>query len=113
MNYRPLRVSKLIHEELTKIINREIELEGAIATITEVTVDKKLEHAVAKVSILPSAAAEKGIEVFRKAQGSLQHLLMKKLSIKPLPRIEFRLDRGAEYAARVEKLLIESEKNES
>ena len=110
MNHRPERVESLIEHELANIISREIELEaGAIATVTGVAVDKKLEHAHIKISVLPSSGEEKALQVFKKAQGTLQYLLTKKLNIKPMPRIEFKLDHGAEAAARIEKLLIESE----
>ena len=111
MNYRPLRVGKLLREELAILIEKEIELDGALATITEVEVDKKLEHAKVRLSILPSKAAEQGIKIFHSAQGHLQYLLMKKLNIKPMPRIEFVLDYGPEHAAKVEKILLKEENN--
>ncbi len=113
MNFRPLRVSKLLREELNKIVNREIDPRGALITITEVVVDSKLEHAIVNVSVIPSSAAEKRIGELHALQGRLQHLLMKKVRIKPFPRIEFKLDRGIEDAARVEKLLLEEQNNDT
>jgi ribosome-binding factor A len=107
--YRADRVSKLIREELGKLIIRELEFNGALATITSVEVDKKLEHAVVNVSVLP-AASEAGIMlVLEKSVGHLQHLLNNKMNIKPMPRISFALDRGLENAAKVEKLLEEDD----
>ncbi len=109
MNYRPLRVQKLIREELSKIIIRELEFGGALATITEVTVDKKLETAEVSVSVMPAGAAAKVLKTLTANTPRLQHLLMKKINIKPMPRIHFEIDYGLENAAIVEKRLLESE----
>ncbi len=108
MNFRTERVGKLIREELAKIIIREIEFApGTLVTITEVDVDKKLEHAKVKVSVLPSASATSALAALGAAAGSLQYLLMKKINIKPMPRIAFASDRGPERAATVEKILYD------
>ena len=104
MNFRSERVGKLIREELSKMILREVEL-PALATITEVEVDKKLEGARVKVSIIPATGEKKVIEELTKKAGYLQHLLLKKINIKPMPRIMFVVDHGFENAALVEKLL--------
>lgn len=104
--FRSQRVSKLIREELAKLIAREIDFNGALATITEVEVDKKLEHAKVKVSVIPSDRTTTVIKELDKQAGHLQHLLLKKINIKPMPRIAFAIDRGYENAAKVEKNLI-------
>jgi ribosome-binding factor A len=104
MNFRSERVGKLIREELSKMILREVEL-PALATITEVKVDKKLEGARVEVSVIPASAEKQVIEELAKNAGYLQHLLLKKINIKPMPRIFFEIDHGFENAALVEKLL--------
>lgn len=106
MNFRSERVSKLIREELAKIIIREVEFDGALVTITAVAVDKKLEHAKISVSVIPSASGAASLKELEKRTGALQYLLMKKINIKPMPRIAFALDRGPERAAGVEKVLL-------
>lgn len=106
MQHRPLRVSKLIREALSEIIARELEFGGALVTITEVEIDKKIEHAKIWVSILPQKKEKDALRVLRSAQGNLQHLLLKKINIKPMPRIAFEIDRGPGEAAKVEKLLL-------
>lgn len=107
MNHRSERVSKLIREELSKLILKELEFPGALATITEVEVDKKLENARVMVSVIPSSSAPAALKELGEAAGNLQYLLLKKINIKPMPRIVFELDHGPENAAVVEKLLIE------
>ena len=106
MNFRADRVGKLIREELAKMIVREMEFEGALVTITEVEVDKKLERANVDVSVIPSSAGDAALSALVKAAGHFQHLLLKKINIKPMPRIIFKLDHGPENAAKVEKALL-------
>lgn len=107
--YRSQRVEKLIREELSKILVREFEFPNALVTVTEVQVDKKLEHAKVMVSVIPSATEESALATLDKNVGMIQHMLLKKINIKPMPRISFALDRGLENAARVEKVLIKEE----
>jgi ribosome-binding factor A len=104
MNFRSERVGKLIREELSKMILREVEL-PALATITEVEVDKNLEGARVKVSVLPAKEAENVLAILAAHAGHFQYLLLRKINIKPMPRIFFDLDHGLENAALVEKLL--------
>lgn len=106
MNFRSERVSKLIREELAKIIIREVEFSDALVTITAVEVDKKLEHAKVSVSVIPSSSGPAALADLLKRAGALQYLLMKKINIKPMPRIAFELDRGLENAASIEKVLL-------
>lgn len=105
MNYRPVRVGKLIREELSKTLERELEFPGALVTITEVVVDKKLETAKAGVSVLPGAKADEVMRSLGRSRSRLQFLVARKINIKPMPRIQFEIDRGPEEAAKVEKLL--------
>jgi ribosome-binding factor A len=94
---------------LNKLILREVEIPGALITITEAEVAKDLSRAVIKVSAYPS---EKGPEVFKvleKVRGRLQFLLGRKMNIRPMPQIAFKLDLGPEKAAGVEKALLEDE----
>ena len=106
MNFRPQRAQKLIREELSKIVMREMEFPEALVTITEVEVDGKLENAKIKVSVIPPSLAEKVLESLEEKTGYLHHILFNKINLKPMPLIHFEIDRGHENAAAVEKLLI-------
>src|SRR5579872_4705534 len=105
--FRSQRVSKLIREQLSLMVAREVEFPpGALATITDVEVDKKLEYAKVKVSVIPSEKAPVVMKEFDLQAARLQHELLKKINIKPMPRIAFEIDHGYENAAQVEKKLM-------
>lgn len=105
--HRPLRVGSVIREELGKILIKELEFPGAIVSITEVEVGKKMDWATVRVSVLPSIQADAALAALERAIGRLQHLLNRKMSIRPMPRLRFELDRGPENSAIVEKMLME------
>ncbi len=104
---RPLRVGSLIQVELGKMIERDLDVPaGNLITVTDVEVSADLERAKVWISVFPDTSGEETIGMLKKMRGSFQHLLNKKLNIKPMPRIELFLDYGPAKAAEVEKLLL-------
>lgn len=123
MKHRQERVASLIQEELSKIISRNIDFTGCLVTITKVEIDEKLIQAIVNFSVLspcsgcPARSFEQCAEgapqnsqsvlkILEKNRRRLQYLLMKKINIKPMPQIIFKIDKGLEKAAEVEKLLL-------
>ena len=106
MKFRDQRAGQLIRDELSKIITRDVEISGALMTITEVEVDKKLDTAKVRISILPPGKAKEVFDLLNKARPMLQTILFKKLNMRPTPMIRFEIDRGPENAAKVEKTLL-------
>jgi len=107
MNFlRANRVAPLIHEELSLIMVRELEFPNMLVTVTTVDVDKKMERALVGISVIPSSKSDEAMKILEKASGYLFHLLFKKLNIKPMPHLMFRLDRGFENAAKIERQMI-------
>lgn len=107
--FRKERIGSLIQEELSKILLREVEVPGALISITEAEVMKKLNHAKVKVSVLPSEKGEKVMKQLTARAGHFQHELNRTMNIRPMPQIVFELDTGLEKAARIEKALLEDE----
>lgn len=109
MKHRPERVSSLIIAELNKILLREIEIPGVLITITSAEVLKDLSQAVVKFSVYPSEKAESVLKILQKMRKHFQFILLRKMNIKPMPQISFKIDKGPEKAAIVEKRLLEEE----
>ena len=123
MKHRQERVASLIQEELSKIISRNIDFTGSLVTITKVEIDEKLIQAIVNFSVLSPCAgcparsfeqcaegapqnSQSVLKILEKNRRHLQYLLMKKINIKPMPQIVFKIDKGLEKAAEVEKLLL-------
>ena len=111
--HRGLRVASVIREELAKLLLTEVDFDAAIPTITEVVVDDKMVWADVLVSVIPSPQGDEVMRKLEHAAGHLQHLLNKKLGIRPMPRIRFKLDHGLEKAAMVEKILLKDNNKET
>jgi len=110
--FRFQRVASLIREKLSWMIAREIEVTGALITVTDVEVGKKLEQARVLVSVLPSEKRAEALKELGRRTGELQFKLNRLLNIKPMPKIYFEIDYGVENAAKVEKLLLEDNNGE-
>jgi ribosome-binding factor A len=106
---RKTRVAELIRTELAKLVLRDIELSGGIITIMDVEVTDKLDYARVKFSALPSSKAKEALGLLQNAAGRLQHDLLRKINIKPMPYLQFMIDEGADVAAKLEKVFIEGE----
>ena len=106
MQFRDERISSQIRDELSTAILREIELPGAIMTITEVELTQKRDAATVYISVMPEAKEQKVLKILIGAQGMLRHRLLKRLKIKVIPDLYFKLDNGPKNAAMVEKVLI-------
>ena len=89
--FRNLRVASLIEHELNKLFLQKMEFENALVTITAVEVSGDLLQAKIKLGVIPY---EKGPEIFsslEEKRRELQHLLLKKMNIKPMPRLKFEI----------------------
>lgn len=109
MNYRSQRLTKVFEAELSKVIEKELEFPGALVTITSVEFSEKLEHANIGFSIFPSEKADESLKTLNENKFKLRKLLGKKVLMKTMPQIDFKIDHGPENAAVVEKLLLKGD----
>jgi len=106
MSHRILQVNELIRQELGKLLVSEVEFpKNCLATIVEVETSKDLRHAKVWLSIIPTVYTQKVLNKLNKMAGHLQFLLNKKLSMKPLPRLFFKIDETERKASEIEDLL--------
>ena len=106
MKHRQERLNSLIQEELSKIITRDLEFDGALATVTKVEVSDDFSGALIGVSVIPSSKSKETIKTLNKNKGQLKHSLLKKMKIKTVPYLNFEIDRGPEKSAQIEKILL-------
>jgi ribosome-binding factor A len=112
MYQRHERVESLVRDQLNDLILRELEFGGALVTVTEVEVQKDLDYANIKVSVIPSDKSAEAVKLLDQNKKRLGHLLLRKINIKPMPELRFLIDVGMEKAAEVEKALLKIEKEE-
>ncbi|MEW6107804.1 MAG: 30S ribosome-binding factor RbfA [Nitrospirota bacterium] len=105
---RSQRVSDLIREEVADIIMYKLK-DPRIGFITVTGVDMTSDLKLAKifVSILKEEERELTLEILNSAKNFIRSALSKRLRIKFIPGIEFRLDTSIEYGYKMDKLLKE------
>lgn len=107
--YRSARLAELLKEELSQIINYELD-DPRIkpATVTHVKLSSDLRHARVYVSLLGSREeVNETIRHLNHAAGFIRHQLYSRLYLRFIPQFSFHYDDTLERAARLEKLLAE------
>jgi ribosome-binding factor A len=100
------RLNRLIKEELSKIILKEIDIqEGTILTLIRVDTSPDLASSKVYFSVIPEENMEKVFRSLNSEIYEIQHLLNRKLKMRRVPKIIFLPDKNAGNAERVEELL--------
>lgn len=90
--FRNLKIASVIEHELAKLLSRDFYVEGALVTLSNVEVSEDLLHAKAHVSIIPYDKEPAVYYELQRRRGELEHILYKKMNIRPFPHIEFLLE---------------------
>jgi ribosome-binding factor A len=116
MSRRTERVNDLIREELSDLLLREVRdprLTGLIS-ITHVDVSPDLANARVSVSVMADAEEQAAaIKALNAAAGFLHRELKKRLEMRRVPFLNFRLDTSIERGAEVLTLLSDVAKSET
>ena len=109
MKHRLLRVNELLKRELSSIITREINFEGALVTLNQVDVTPDLKSAHAYVSVLGKKDQSAVMANLEEHRVILQSALAKAVTLKYTPQLVFHLDDSIERGARVFEILQQIE----
>ncbi len=106
MSHRLEQINEVIRVELNRLLLAEIDFpKDCLVTIVSVEVSKDLRHAKVWFSIMPAQLTKDVLNILNRNIGHLQFLLNKKLSLKPLPRLNFVVDQTEQKAAEIEQLI--------
>ena len=106
MSFRINKINSLIKQQLSLILSRELNLKpGIFLTVSKVDTTKDLRYASIFVSVFPESEANYALKTFEKESGFLRKELGKKLKIKILPRLNFKIDTTEAEADEIEKIL--------
>ena len=110
MRFRILKINELIKREVNNIILRELDLPPDIfLTILRVETENNIFSAKIFFSVIPEKKYKKAFEFLRKNAPHIQRLLIKRLKMKPVPRINFQYDKSFIAGEKVLKLLEEAD----
>lgn len=111
--HRAERVSSLLKEEVSWILERELkDPEIGMVTITEVKLSKDFRLAQVYFSSLASEEqAQVELKALNKASQFIRRLLYRRLDLKIIPEFSFKRDTAFDHARRIETLLARIHEN--
>lgn len=99
------QVNSLLHHELANALNRRLEMDGVLVTVTEVEVSLDLSEAKIFVSVLPDKKAGTALEQLRHISGELAKDLRKRLKFRKMPTFHWLFDSREANAASLEETI--------
>ena len=105
MKHRLLRVNEVVKRELSGIIAREINFEGALVSVNAVDVVPDLKSAHVFVSTLGADNGKRVIDKLEAHRAALQAELSRNVVLKYTPHLIFHLDESIKRGARVLEIL--------
>ncbi len=106
------QVNSLLLKELAGIINREIDIEGALVSVSYVECAPDLREAKVGISVLPENKSAETMKRLRSGTGFLIHKLKAKVKIKYIPDLKWELDVSEREAAEIGDILKNLEEKE-
>jgi ribosome-binding factor A len=104
---RSQRLSILLREEIADIVMRKLkDPRLGFVTVTDVSLSEDLKNAKVYVSIYEGDKALT-LEILNSAKGLVRSEISKRLKIKFIPTIEFRIDKSIEHGEKIDRLLRE------
>ena len=111
MSKRILQVNQLIQKEISQILLREVDFpEDVLVTVTRVETSVDLKQAKVYISTLPENKILNVLKILNRSIYFIQQKLNKRLSIRPIPRIQFVAEIKTAEAGRIEEILEKIQK---
>ncbi len=105
---RSTRVGDLIREEIADIIMHRLrDPRLGFVTVTGVEISEDLRHATIYLSILEDSKRDDTLNIVKASASFIRGELGKRLRIKYIPLLTFRIDESIEYGLKIDRLLDE------
>ncbi len=101
---RLIKVNQLIKKEVSKLLENEIEKELGLITVIDVETSPDLKHSYIWISIFNKDKLSQIVQRLKDTTPSLQKILNKRLTLKYVPRIIFKIDKSQDYVQKIDKL---------
>jgi ribosome-binding factor A len=105
---RSARIKDLIREEVADIIMHKLkDPRLGFITVTDAQVSSDLRHARVYASVFEETKKEESLKILNSSAKFIRNELGRRIKIKFIPELTFKLDESINYGAKIEKLLNE------
>lgn len=105
---RVTKINELLRKHLAEIMERELSLKtGVFITIAKIDTSRDLRYTRMFISVFPEQETRYVSQTLKKELARIQKSLYAKLSMKPLPKLSFEIDKTEQEADKIEKVLKE------
>ena len=106
---RQIQVAEEIQQIISVLLQREVkDPRLGFVTVIKAEVTSDLKYSTVYVSVLGSAEEQKAsMEALTSSRGFLRRELASRMSMRFVPELRFKLDRGVEYSDQINRLLNE------
>src|SRR5208282_2483385 len=105
---RSQRLGILLREEIADILMKKVkDPRLGFITVTDVELSPDLKIARVFISVLKDEDKEVAIEILTAAKGLIRSEVSKRVRVKFIPLIEFRIDKSVAHGGRIDRLLGE------
>lgn len=106
MSERIRKVNKLLKQEVGSIILEDVDFDfEAVVTVMKVDTSLDLHYADVYMSVMPKDREEEALAVLEENVYAIQQKINKRLFMKPVPKIRFRLDLTGDYMDRINEII--------
>jgi ribosome-binding factor A len=103
---RSQRLNILLREEIADIIMKRVkDPRFGFVTVTEVSLSDDLKIAYVYISVLKREEQETALEILNSAKGAIRNGIAKRVRMKHIPLLEFRIDESIDQGFKIDRLL--------
>ncbi|MFC1645233.1 ribosome-binding factor A [Patescibacteria group bacterium] len=108
MSLRIQKVNSLINQQLSEILTKEVDFKpGVFITIAKVDTTRDMRYAHVFVSVFPESDMQYVKKTLEHEMRGIQKKLYRRLHMKVLPKIKFKMDSTEARADEIERILRE------
>lgn len=104
---RMKRVDEQLKEEISKIIDQEIQDPNftGMVSVSKVKTTPDLRYARVFVTMICCKSQKENLAVLKKSSGYIRSLIAKRVNLRLTPELVFEFDESIEYGAKIDKIL--------
>jgi ribosome-binding factor A len=103
MNLRLKKINALLQEEISKILLKEVDFEDCIVTVTKAETVPNFSRSDIFITVMPDKKEKEALRQIKNNIYEVQKILNKKLNMKYVPKICFKIDKGAKNLYKIDK----------